>query len=412
LHGAKGVRGVTGPTGARGPQGMLGRQGVRGATGARGPAGGLAVYCAAAESHPRSYPGAPCSGGTETVAPALWQPASIAIGNDGYAVIAYEKTGGGLAVALCRDPLCASADLHTLDLSNFSYDSLAIGSDGNPVVSYWDPNADSLKMAHCVDPACASSADIHTVDSGKVGEYPSIAIGTDGNPVVSYFDYGNGNLKVARCTDLSCASPEIHTVDTNGGCCGTGWWPSIAIGTDGNPVISYGDESNGPGTAHLKVAHCTDPACASADPHTVDSSDGVGDYTSIAIGTDGNPVVSYRGNDRLKVAHCADSACSDPAQIHTVDASNDVDGRFTSIAIGIDGNPVVSYLGDQPGGQLKLARCADPACASATRYILDSNNSGFSSSSVAIGTNGNPVVSYFDGASFTLKVAWPPFAVP
>ena len=83
---------------------------------------------------------------------------------------------------------------------------------------------------------------------------------------------------------------------------------SIAIGTDDLPVISYSDNTN---TA-LKVAHCNDAACTSAGITTLDSAVVVGTDTSIAIGADNLPVISYRDdtNTALKVAHCNDPLCS------------------------------------------------------------------------------------------------------
>ena len=36
-----------------------------------------------------------------------------------------------------------------------------------------------------------------------------------------------------------------------------GWWTSITIGTDGLPIISYDDETND----DLKVTHCSNPFC-------------------------------------------------------------------------------------------------------------------------------------------------------
>jgi len=82
-----------------------------------------------------------------------------------------------------------------------------------------------------------------------VGSDTSIAIGTDGNPVISYLDDTNGDLKVARCNDPACAGggETITAVDTAGN---VGTDTSIAIGTDGNPVISYRDTTN----SDLKVA--------------------------------------------------------------------------------------------------------------------------------------------------------------
>ena len=89
-----------------------------------------------------------------------------------------------------------------------------------------------------------------------MGEWNSIAIGSDGFPVISYRDNTNNALKVAHCTNVVCTSSGTTTVDN---AVFVGFWTSIAIGTDGFPVISYRDGTN---TA-LNVAHCNDPSCSS-----------------------------------------------------------------------------------------------------------------------------------------------------
>jgi len=137
-----------------------------------------------------------------------------------------------------------------------------------------------------------------------------------------------------------------------------GEFTSIAIGDDGLPVISYRDGTN----ADLKVAHCGNVACTSATLSTVDSADSVGRYTSIAIGDDGLPVISYSdsANDDLKVAHCGNVACTS-ATLSTVDSADSV-GSFTSIAIGDDGLPVISHF-DSTNEDLKVVHCNDLACS-------------------------------------------------
>jgi len=57
-----------------------------------------------------------------------------------------------------------------------------------------------------------------SVDStGDVGAHNSITIGIDGLPVISYYDYTNGNLKVVKCGNPSCSAVNaIVTLDSTG----------------------------------------------------------------------------------------------------------------------------------------------------------------------------------------------------
>jgi len=279
--------------------------------------------------------------------------------------------------------------------------SIAIGSDNNPVISYYDFTSGDLNLAHCGNTSCSAGNTITAVDSsGDVGLYTSIAIGTDGNPVISYWDGDNSALKVAHCGNTLCsAGNSITTVDSANV---VGLYTSIAIGTDDNPVISYFEETNG----NLKVAHCGNTLCSAGNTITfVDSANFVGLWTSIAIGTDNNPVISYRDNtnDDLKVAHCGNISCSAGNTITAVDSSGDV-GEYTSIAIGTDSNPVISYH-KFINGELKVVHCGNASCSAGnTITIVDTGFVGLYTS-IAIGTDGNPVISYRGGPNDDLKVA-------
>jgi hypothetical protein len=85
------------------------------------------------------------------------------------------------------------------------YNSITIGTDGLPVISYYDYTNGYLKVAHCGNVACSSGNTITSVDTvGDVGRFTSITIGTDGLPVISYYDNENHDLKVAKCANLFC----------------------------------------------------------------------------------------------------------------------------------------------------------------------------------------------------------------
>ena len=144
-----------------------------------------------------------------------------------------------------------------------------------------------------------------------MGGHTSLALGADGFPVISYRDGTAGALKVAKCNDDACAGGDETIMMVDDPANDVGWFTSIALGTDGFPVISYQDFS----VRALKVLKCNDPACAGGGETitTVDDpANDVGSYTSIAIGTDGFPVISYQDATAgaLKVLKCKNPSCS------------------------------------------------------------------------------------------------------
>ena len=142
---------------------------------------------------------------------------SIAIGNDGFAVISYvdfdlDPNSGALKVAKCNNVLCTTATISIVDdASTVFFTSIAVDEDGLPVISYEDRTTNALKVSKCNDAACTGDDEtISTVDDpeNNVGLYNSIAIGADGLPVISYRDHTAGKLKVAKCNDAACSGGD------------------------------------------------------------------------------------------------------------------------------------------------------------------------------------------------------------
>ena len=65
---------------------------------------------------------------------------------------------------------------------------MATGTDGLPLIVYYDRNTRMVNTVHCTDRDC-STADItaHT-SSGNAGEFLDLAIGADGRAVISLYD--------------------------------------------------------------------------------------------------------------------------------------------------------------------------------------------------------------------------------
>ena len=99
----------------------------------------------------------------------------------------------------------------------------------------------------------------------NIGQFSSIAIGNDGYPVIAHTTSTSYALFVTKCSSLDCSSISATTeirYDNEE----VGWYTSIAIGTDGNPVIAYRNKGSSPDT--LLITKCASPDCTSISTTT------------------------------------------------------------------------------------------------------------------------------------------------
>ncbi len=324
---------------------------------------------------------------------------SMAIGADGLPVISY-YADYSLYVAHCDDLTCNSATISLVDnTTTVGLDSsIAIGKDGLPVISYYDYINQDLKFAHCNTYNCATS-NKRTLDSAnRVGEYSSITIGGDGYPVISYHDGTNNDLKVAKCTNTLCTSFSTTTVD-NGTVTNSS---SITLAITGYPIISYRESSS------LKVAYCQNNDCTSRLIYTIDSSVNAGMYSSITIGSDTFPIISYYDSTTkdLKVAHCISTICS-ASTTYSLWTWED-SGRYNSIIIGSDGLPIIAFnttVSTTDTGYLFVVHCSSVACDTWKQVELanETNNTGMYTS-IAVGMDGLPIISYYNDNNGDVEV--------
>lgn len=286
---------------------------------------------------------------------------SIAIGSDNLAIISYyNDLDQSLRIAHCGNTTCTSGN--TLVGVAFggvgNYSSITIANDNLPVISYSDDIFLTLKFVHCGNNTCSSVNTYHDIDSvPSVGNPNSLAIGADNLPVVSYYDSTSNDLKVAHCGDNDCSiGTTTTTVDATGF---VGGYNDIAIGSDNLPIISYIDESNN----SLKVTHCGNNDCSSGNTSTtVDNTTYVSFSTSITRGSDNLPIISYYDvtSADLKIAHCGNVSCSSGNTLTTIDDTGNV-GQESFIAVVDNAFPIISYF-DASGGALKYAHCDNYLC--------------------------------------------------
>jgi hypothetical protein len=265
---------------------------------------------------------------------------------------------------------------------------------GNPAIAYYDVTNGDLKYTRSTDVNGVSWSQEITIGSSSadVGQFCSLFV-VNGNPAISYYDATSKNLNYVRALDPDGASWAAPTfVDVTGD---VGQHTSLAI-INGNPAISYYDVTN----TNLKYVRANDASgYVWGTPFTVQSNSTVGLYTSLAE-VNGNPAIAY-------------STFNESRYIRATDANGTAWGQYEEVAYSgshnclkvIDGNPAITLamVSSSLSAQLVYNRSMDINGTDwSNPIIIDQQGDVGRFSSLTV-INGNPAISYYDGASQKLK---------
>ena len=334
----------------------------------------------------------------------------------GLPVIAFRASAGSVRLIRCGNRACSASatvtELNTFATNGPIHLDLATDHETDPLLA-WRRDGSGLTFVRCVHPDCATPL---VVERFPLGTHPSVGHpdpGPAGAPVMIYTDESgiNGDLNFARCAAVFCTDGLFVVEPIEHGSPKVGAWNAVAFDVAHRPMISYYSQDSGA----LRFARCASANCATQPtPVTIDApaTNDVGTYSDIALSLAGQPMMSYHDATAgtLRYAFCQNDDCTGTIHRRTLDATpGHVVGTHTSIARGADGLPIMSYH-DATAGDLKVAHCGNLTCNPAAAPVTittvddgDGNDVG-QWSSLAIGEDGLPIISYYDATAGDLKV--------
>ncbi len=289
----------------------------------------------------------------------VWQWASCAVDSWGWVHVTYYKASGDAALKYSkRNPATgawsAPAVIAGAGAPNMGkHSSLAIGWDNSLHVAFFNETTDDLMYLRALQPAPGvvvwDPAPIPVDTVGDVGRYCDIALHNIPNQNIrvhfSYYDASHAALKhafgsvvVPWCPEfVDPPLPDPLTPDR-------GKWSSIAVSPEGKPRISYFDDT----TNDLRIAWSELVlACGGWMNAPVDEAGTRGQYTSIALNTGGNPVISYHAGTGGDLWRARVPLVSGTFLLSNLDTPSATDlatvGQYTSIARHPSGGMGIAY---------------------------------------------------------------------
>ncbi|WP_394840200.1 hypothetical protein LVJ94_25275 [Pendulispora rubella] len=271
--------------------------------------------------------------------------------------------------------------------------SLEVDRDGAVHVSYWDQARDALNYAHRPRDGAWALA---IVDGDHAGEQSSLAVDdADGSVHIAYAR-ARSELKMADSAGRG-RPWTTGVIDTIGS---RGPFPSLAVSKSGALRLSYMRGTQGVADGVLRYAERPKGAAAWALEVVDDEADiNAGEFSSLVIDPSDRTYIAYHvviPHD-IRVAERGGSGWLK----QTVDATNNV-GAYTSLAVDSAGTLHASYY-DYSDGDLKYAfRTRDGNWQIRT---VDTTDDVGRFSSIAVGASGDVHIAYYDSTHNQLKYA-------
>lgn len=312
----------------------------------------------------------------------------LAISADGFPLLAHRGTLARLYVRHCNDADCTSPSSHLVVASAIEEPAIAIGTDGFPIIAFFDNGNDQVKIVHCTSVDCSTDDGVTVLDTvGTSYGHPSIAIGTDGLPVVAYTDSTSSDLMFVHCTNTACSSFDSPVIlDAEIGA--SQGHPSLVIGSDGFPLVAYYDGD----VVGLFVVHCTSVDCSTSDTPTSLKIGSISGGVSMALGRGGLPVIARKIASGIEVIQCTSTDCSTTGTPTILDAS----GLDPDLEVGDDGLPLVAFY-DPGNDDLMVIHCSNDDCSifEPPQAAATTNDTG-ALPKIAIRPGGLPAIAHYD----------------
>jgi hypothetical protein len=266
------------------------------------------------------------------------------------------------------------------------YTSIDVDSQNYAHIAYMDEKYDGLKYASDSAGGWTIGTIENVVDGQLVGPFASLVLDSSNNPHISYMDFGDYiNEYYTPQSYLKYATRGsngwvIKTVDTGAR---VGWYTSIALNSNGLPMISYYNEANG----DLQYAYKSGNGVWHVS--VLANTGNVGLYTSIAFyGTDTVGISYYSASTGELLFKTWNSSTSNTTVVNT---SGDL-GMSTSLDMNRLDIPYISYFNDTTDW-LKMANFVPPAWQ--TKVIYNTYSAG-NYSSLKLDSYGEPAVAFYD----------------